>query len=311
MEHWNPDANFNPELLERLSEKKKHLDGLRPFSTAALQRLREDFAIEWTYNSNSIEGNTLSLRETRVVLQDGLTIGGKTLREHFEAHNHLKAILWLESLAHSQYELRVSDILEVHNLVMQSIDDEFKGRFRNGRVRITGANFIPPNALKVPDLMDELVAWINQNPMGLDPVRLATVFHHRFVWIHPFFDGNGRTARLIANLLLMKEGFPPAIILRTDRKKYYDALNQANSNKWEKLFLLMFQATERSLDLWLSALGGNNEDFLPLSELANEPTVPYGQEYLSLRARQGKLEAFKEGRVWYSSLEAIQRYTQN
>lgn len=308
MEQWDPVLIFDPAILERLLEKKKQLDALRPFTAAALQRLREDFAIEWTYNSNSIEGNTLSLRETRVVLQDGLTIGGKTLREHFEAHNHLQAILWLESVAHANYELNVSDILEVHKLVMQSIDEEFKGRFRNGRVRITGANFIPPNALKVPDLMEALVEWINQNPQGLDPVCLATAFHHRFVWIHPFFDGNGRTARLIANLLLMKEGFPPAIILRTDRKKYYDALNQANSNKWEKLYLLMFQATERSLDLWLSALGGNNEDFLPLSELANEPTVPYGQEYLSLRARQGKLEAFKEGRVWYSSLEAIRRY---
>lgn len=308
MENWFPDTGLGEDLLHRLSKKKGQLDMLRPFPSAALQRLREDLAVEWTYNSNSIEGNTLSLRETRVVLQDGLTIGGKSLREHFEAHNHFKAILSLESMVDASYKLKLSDILDLHKIIMQSIDDEFKGRLRNGRVRITGANFIPPNPLKVPDLMEELVLWINENPLKLDAVSLATVFHHRFVWIHPFFDGNGRTARLVTNMILMKSGYPPAIVLRTDRNKYYQALNQANTGKWDKLFLLISQATERSLDIYLSSLGGNHEDFVPLSDLANEPSVPYGQEYLSLRARQGKLEAFKEGRVWYSSVEAVKRY---
>lgn len=308
MESWFPSEGIADQMRNRLLAKKRQLDQLRPFPTSALQRLKEDFAIEWTYNSNSIEGNTLSLRETRVVLQDGLTIGGKSLREHFETHNHHKAIAWLEELVKPNHKLLSKDILHLHALVMQSIDDEFKGRYRNGRVRITGANFIPPNPLKIAELIDELVQWVNQNPQNLDPIGLAAVFHHRFVWIHPFFDGNGRTARLAMNIILLSKGYPPAIILKVDRAKYYESLNLANAGKWDKLMLLMAQAAERSLDIYLTSLGGNNEDFLPLSELAKEPRMPYGQEYLSLMARQGKIEAFKEGRVWYSSKEAVQRY---
>jgi Fic family protein len=270
--------------------------------------LRRDIAVEWTYNSNSIEGNTLSLRETRVVLEDGLTIGGKTMREHFEAINHQKAIAWLEEVVRPGKCISSSDILTLHGMVMASIDPEFCGRFRTGRVQITGANFIPPNPLKVPELLDELIEWVHQNPQKLDPVALAAIFHHRFVWIHPFFDGNGRTGRLAMNLILMEMGYPPIIILRTDRDKYYRALNEANQGKFERLMLLFFQAAERSLELYLSALGTYEEDYLPLNNIAREPDVPYGQEYLSLLARRGELEAFKEGRVWYSTKSAVKRY---
>jgi Fic family protein len=296
------------EQQSRILEKKTRLDKLRPFRNSALQRLRRDIAVEWTYNSNSIEGNTLSLRETRVVLEDGLTIGGKTMREHFEAINHQKAIAWLEEVVRPGKCISSSDILTLHGMVMASIDPEFCGRFRTGRVQITGANFIPPNPLKVPELLDELIEWVHQNPQKLDPVALAAVFHHRFVWIHPFFDGNGRTGRLAMNLILMEMGYPPIIILRTDRDKYYRALNEANQGKFERLMLLFFQAAERSLELYLSALGTYEEDYLPLNNIAREPDVPYGQEYLSLLARRGELEAFKEGRVWYSTKSAVKRY---
>lgn len=139
MESCFPSEGIAGQMRNRLLAKKQQLEELRPFSASALQRLKDDFAIEWTYNSNSIEGNTLSLRETRVVLQDGLTIGGKSLREHFETHNHHKAIAWLEELVKPNHKLLSRDILHLHAMVMQSIDDEFKGRFRNGRVRITGA----------------------------------------------------------------------------------------------------------------------------------------------------------------------------
>lgn len=308
MENWYPDAVVPADLWSRIQAKKSWLDGLRPFPVSALQRLKEDLSIEWTYNSNSIEGNTLSLRETRIVLQDGLTVGGKTMREHFEAHNHHKAIQWLEDSIAGNHVLSAADILTLHRYVMSSIDEEFCGRFRNGRVRITGANFIPPNPLKVPEMVDELVNWVHENPMKLDVVSLAAAFHHRLVWIHPFFDGNGLTARLVMNVLMMKEGFPPIIILRADRSKYYDALNKANQGNFSKLMLLFAQAAERSLDIYLSALGSYPDEFLPLSDIVNEPEVPYGQEYLSLLARTGKLEAFKEGRVWYSSKAAVKRY---
>ena len=126
----------------------------------------------------------------------------------------------LFSIINDNYVLRSIDILSLHGLVLRSIEEDFAGRLRNGGVRISGANFVPPNANKVSDLLDELIDFINTNPLELNDIELATIFHHKLVWIHPFFDGNGRTVRLIFNLYLMKLGFPPAIILKNDRKKY-------------------------------------------------------------------------------------------
>jgi len=293
----------------RIQAKKVRLDTFRPFPNSILQRLHEDIALEWTYNSNAIEGNTLSLNETKVVLQHGLTIGGKTLREHFETLNHKKAIDWLTDRVNQDFSLSVKDVLHLHYLVMSGIADEYAGTIRTGRVRITGANFIPPNPLKVPALLDELIVWVNENPLNLNIVERISVFHHRFVWIHPFFDGNGRTARLVMNLLLMKWGYPPVIVLKVDRMKYYRALEDANSFQYSKLFLLIFQGLEQSLDRYLNAIEpGDGYDLVPLSEIAKEPEIPYGQEYLSLLARRGEIEAFKTGRVWYATKGAILNY---
>ena len=296
--------------LGRLLEKKSRLDALRPLPASALQNIRNSLALEWTYHSNAMEGNTLTLRETRMVVEDGLTVGGKPLREHFEALNHQEAIAFVESLAADVRPLTTSDILALHALVMQKIDTDFAGRFRNAGVRIAGAGFIPPNALKIASLMEELVLWANDESNPFPPVVKAAVFHHRFVWIHPFFDGNGRTARLLSNLLLMKDGFPPAIILKNDRKKYYDALDKANQGGYAKLALLFMQALERSLDIYLSHLTNSYDDYQPISDIVAEPRFPYGQEYISLLARQGKIDAFKEGRNWLTSKEAVKRYVE-
>ena len=295
-------------LYARLIEKKSALTKNRPIPGIAIKKIAEQLAIEWTYNSNSIEGNTLTLRETQLVLQQGITIKGVSLREHFEAVNHDKAIDYVVSLSKPDYVLNVKDILAIHALVLRSIEDSHAGRLRNSGVRISGANFTPPNAIKVSDFLDELVVYINQNPDQLNSLELATVFHHRFVWIHPFFDGNGRTVRLIMNLLLMRDGFPPAIILSNDRKKYYDALNKANSGDYNKLNLLIAQALERSLNIYINTLDDTNDLYKPISQLIEEFNLPYGQEYLSLLARRGKLDAYKEGRNWLSSQAAIKKY---
>jgi Fic family protein len=146
--------------------------------------------------------------------------------------------------------------------------------------------------------------------MQLNDVILASLFHHRFVWIHPFFDGNGRTVRLVMNLLLMRSGFPPAIILKNDRKKYYDALNQANNGSYSKIVLLMIQALERSLDIYLS-IYPDAEEYLPISNIVAEEALPYGQEYISLLARQGKIDAYKEGRDWLTTEAAVKEYMVN
>ncbi|MDO8970063.1 MAG: Fic family protein [Saprospiraceae bacterium] len=294
--------------LSRIQEKKQKLDALRPLPSAAVQNIRQSLTLEWTYNSNSIEGNTLTLQETKMVIEDGMTIKGKSLREHFEAVNHQDAIEFVEQLATVQQPLSAQDILGLHGLVLQKIEKEFAGRYRNAGVRISGANFVPPNALKVDALMDGLIQWVNTPSNPLDIIVKAAIFHHRFVWIHPFFDGNGRTVRLVFNLLLMRAGFPPAIILKNDRKKYYDALNKANTGDYSKLLLLVVQALERSLDIYLGNFTNTYEDYQPISDIVAEPDFPYGQEYVSLLARQGKIDAFKEGRNWLTTKNAVLEY---
>ena len=311
---WKLDLSYREELqstFERLYHKKQHLQSSRPLPAIALNKIRESLSIEWTYNSNSIEGNTMSLRETQMVLQEGITVKGKSLREHFETHNHDKAIDYLYSIINEEYTLRSIDILSLHGLVLRSIEEDFAGRIRNGGVRITGANFTPPNANKVPDLLDELIDFINTNPLNLNAIELATIFHHKLVWIHPFFDGNGRTVRLSMNLLLMRCGFPPAIILKNDRKKYYEALNQANNGNYQKLTLLMCQSLERTLNIYINALPDNDTEYVEISNLVQEPNMPYGQEYISLLARTGKIDAYKEGRNWLTTREAVEDYISN
>ena len=134
------------------------------------------------------------------------------------------------------------------------------------------------------------------------------IFHHKMVWIHPFFDGNGRAARLAMNLLLIRKGFPPAIILKNDRKKYYEALNQANKGNYKKLMLIMCQSLERTLNIYISLLPNSDYDYQEISTIVEEPDIPYGQEYVSLLARQGKIDAHKEGRNWFTTKQAIQNY---
>ena len=312
---WNFNLDNLKELqplIDRLYEKKAKIDSSRPLPNSALQRIKTDLSLEWTYNSNSIEGNTLNLQETQMVLQEGMTIKGKSLREHFEVFNHEKAINYLYTLVEESYQLRSIDILSLHGLVLRSIEDDFAGRIRNGGVRIVGANFIPPNANKVSDLLDELINFVNNNPLSLNDMVLTTIFHHKLVWIHPFFDGNGRTVRLAMNLLLMRKGFPPAIILKTDRKKYYESLNQANKGNYHKLCLLMLQAVERSLNMYINALPGNHYgDYESIACIVAEPDIPYGQEYVSLLARQGKIDAHKEGKDWLTTKKAVKEYITN
>jgi Fic family protein len=275
---------------------------------ASLKNIKENLTLEWTYNSNSIEGNTLTLQETKMVIEEGFTIKGKSLREHFEAVNHHDAIEFVESLVSKDHKISNMDVLTIHSLVLQKIEKEFAGRYRNAGVRISGANFVPPNALKVDAYMTDLIDWLNEDSILINSVVKAAIFHHRFVWIHPFFDGNGRTVRLAYNLYLMKLGFPPAIILKNDRKKYYDSLNKANNGDYSKLVLLVLQALERSMDIYLSNLTNTYDNYQPISNIVSEPGVPYGQEYISLLARQGKIDAFKEGKNWYTSKDALNSY---
>jgi len=295
-------------ITERIQSKKDKIDSARPLSSSLLSRIKSDISLEWTYNSNAIEGNSLTLVETKVVLQDGMTIGGKSLREHFEVINHDSAIQMLEEIVDPKYVLRAIDILSLHELVLDNIDKQNAGRIRNTRVRIVGANFTPPSPQKVSGLLDKLIKFTLDNPLDLSAPILATIFHHQLVWIHPFVDGNGRTGRLAMNLLLQSKGYPPSIILKNDRKKYYAALNLANNGHYEKLALMILQGLERTMNMYLDIIPDQYGDYDSLTNIANEDSVPYGAEYLGLLARRGLINAHKEGRRWVTTKEDVLAY---
>jgi Fic family protein len=245
-------------ILTRLDEKKARLDAARPLPPGVVAKLKEYFDVEWTYHSNAIEGSTLTLAETRLVLLDGLTVAGKSLREHLEAINHKHAIDFVEALAADKEPITEHNVRQIHALILRTIDDENAGAYRKGQVYITGSTYVPPAAMEVPPLMQELVAWINSAEAAeLHPVERATRAHFRLVHIHPFVDGNGRTARLLMNLILMREGYPPAVLRRERRPEYYDALDQAHEGDTEPFVALVAEEAERSLDVWLKAIGNS------------------------------------------------------
>ena len=239
--------------LDRLKEK---LDGFRPLSAEVSRNLREDILLRWTYHSNAIEGNTLSLRETKVVLE-GIAVGGKSLREHFEAINHREAILFLEDLVKEKSFLSENQIKSIHRLILKHIDDKNAGVYRNSQVLISGARHVPPDALRVVDAMQSLVAWHPKEGQRLHPVERAARIHGEFVKIHPFFDGNGRTSRLLMNLELMKAGFPPAVLTVDKRLAYYQALDEAHvDRRYDPFIRLIADCVEQSFEPYWKVLGG-------------------------------------------------------
>lgn len=303
-----------PITKARLEEKLAKLNKLRPLPKSAVQKLREKFQIEMTYNSNAIEGNSLTLRETFLVINEGLTVKGKPLKDHLEAKDHHAALEYLYDLIEKGKKHTVSEMLikNLHQIILQETDKEWAGRYRNANVIIGGADHTPPDALRIPNLMRDLITWLNSQKNKLNVVELSALLHHKLVHIHPFFDGNGRTARLAMNLFLMQAGYPLVVIMKTDRKKYYDVLDKADKGKYEPLVKFIAQSIERSLDIYLKTLTPTNtpqEKFLTLADIAKN--APFSAKYLNLLARQGKLEAHKEGRNWLTTREAVERYLKN
>ena len=213
--------------FNEVDKLKRELDSKRPIPKETLRSLEDSINLEWTYNSNGIEGNTLTLRETQVVLE-GITVGGKSIKEHLEAINHEKAILYLNDLVKEDKPITEWNIKGIHQLVLKDIDDENAGRYRRENVNIKGATHIPPDYLKVPELMEKLVLNY-ENWSELHPIIQAALLHGELVKIHPFVDGNGRTSRLLMNLDLMNHGYNPVIIKKENRLEYYEALDKAHT----------------------------------------------------------------------------------
>lgn len=299
------------QLQARIDEKREKLNSLRPLSPSVVSKLKQQFAIEMTYNSNGIEGNSLTLKETAWVIQDGLTIKGKPLKDHLEAKDHYEALEFLyETIEHDrQQTLSEVFIRTLHQLVVRETERKEAGKYRTINVMITGSDHTPPDISEVPVLMRDLMMWIKQNQKKLHPVEFAAMVHHKIVHIHPFADGNGRTARLAMNLILMKEGYPLVIILKNDRRKYYRVLSQADKGVCLPLVRFVAQAVERTLNMYFKVVHPTQKEdkqYVSLSILANE--TPYSVKYLNLLARYGKIEAHKEKRIWVSSKDAINQY---
>ena len=226
-----PDDNkfiidLEDNYFDEVDSLKRELDSKRPIPKETLKSLKESINLEWTYNSNGIEGNTLTLRETQVVLE-GITVGGKSIKEHLEAINHEKAILFLDDLVKDNEPISEWNIKNIHQLILKDIDNENAGRYRKENVTIKGATHIPPDYLKVPELMEKLILTYN-TWSEYHPIIRAALLHGELVKIHPFVDGNGRTSRLLMNLDLMNNGYNPVIIKKESRLKYYEALDKAH-----------------------------------------------------------------------------------
>lgn len=223
-------------LLEMIDRKKEELDSRRPLTEGEVARLNEEFIVEYTYNSNAIEGNTLTLRETDLVLR-GLTIDKKPLKDHMEAVSHKEAFDYVRELVKEQLPLSERIIKQIHYLVLADKRED-RGVYRRVPVRIMGAQNEPAQPYLIQPQMEQLLQRYVESTEHIVP-QLAR-FHIEFEGIHPFIDGNGRTGRLLVNLELMKAGFPPIDIKFTDRLAYYNAFDEYhrkhNLSAMEKLF---------------------------------------------------------------------------
>ncbi|MFK7969201.1 MAG: Fic family protein [Bacteroidia bacterium] len=251
-----------PRINEALQEALDHIDALkkkwnacRPLNETQLLKMKAHFNTAYTFESNRIEGNTLSLQETSLVVHEGLTISGKSMKEHLEAVNHAEAVEYVEDLVRQKTDLSSRILKELHHLILKSIAREHAGKYRTVPVRITGSDHIPPDPYLLDKMMEDYFLFYTKEKRRLHPVVLAADMHERLVTIHPFIDGNGRTARLVMNLILLQHGYTIAN-LKGDipsRLAYYRALEKVQMDNAPQVFYkLVAQAVEASLQAHLA-----------------------------------------------------------
>lgn len=259
-------------MFEELDDLKAHLDTLRPIDTDKMMAVQEKLRIDWTYNTNAIEGNTLTLQETAFFLREGLTSKGKPLSEFLEAKNHVEAISFLEEVVKESRPLTERLIKDFHAIVMQDskyvwigpTDNRIKKRIEPGNykydnnhvVKLDGTIHFYTDHLQVPGEMENLIKWYEENKEKVHPVELAAGLHHKFVAIHPFTDGNGRVARLVMNLVLMQAGYLPAIIKNEDRMEYYSALDAADNGDYAPFIQIVEREAYRTMKMVVDVIEG-------------------------------------------------------
>ena len=237
------------ERFAEIDALKAELDQRRPLTKGELKRLQEEFLVEYTYHSNAIEGNTLTLQETALVLE-GITIDKKPLKDHLEAIGHKDAFLYVQDLVKKQIPFSESIIKQIHTLVLMDRPED-RGIYRRIPVRIMGAYHVPPDPVLIPEQMENLIAAFTGNT-NQHPIGRAAWFHLNFEGIHPFVDGNGRTGRLILNLMLMQSGYPPINVKYSDRKRYYEAFDTYfRDNSEDGLVYLISELLRERLFMYL------------------------------------------------------------
>jgi Fic family protein len=250
-------------LLKEIDEKKADIDRARPLPKIVLDKLTEYLDIEWTYNSNAIEGNTMTRQETMLILKEGLTISGKSMREHLEVTNHKNAIDYLGELLTKIEPITQEDIKKIHGLILEGINNPYAGKYRDVEVYITGSPHKPPLPDQVPALMLDFSKWMvaRQEGRDLHPVRFAAQAHLKLVDIHPFVDGNGRASRLLMNLILMKYGYPIAVFeCETEkRKKYYAALQKGHAGNLLPFEKMTAEYVALSADKYIGSIPGRSQ----------------------------------------------------
>ena len=295
--------SINPTLYRRILDKKIRIDNYPPLHPDLSQQIQQQRRTEYIHSSNAIEGNTLTLGETAAAI-NGETINGKTIKEHFEAINHPITIEYVEEQAKTGQPITEETIKQIHTRLMDNLLHE-PGAYRTGAARIAGAHIMPPKSTYIHEKIVELLTWLNTNPYEYPPIELSVRFMHRFLTIHPFQEGNGRTARLLMNLILMQHGYPVLTnISFRDRKKYLTALQEADHGDPEPLINLVAMSVEDSLTKHIIAV--EEIETLSLKEAAEQS--PYSADYLGLRARDGNLGAYKDGRNWKVTREDLDQY---
>lgn len=247
---------MSTKLFSEIDKLKAKYDSLKPFDVKIADGLRDLFDVELTYNSNAIEGSTLSYADTKLILEKGVSVGGKKMRELLEAVNHKDAIDYVEGLSDKKpHEISEQEILGIHSLILRGIDSANAGRYRVDRVRVAHSPTIFPNPAKVPELMEEFMKWL-QSPSTDHPIKLAADTHFKLVNIHPFIDGNGRTARLLMNLILLQHGFPLFTIKFENRQQYIDSLEEARAEggSLDDFYCIVTGALKGSLEVCVEAV---------------------------------------------------------
>ncbi|MFZ4825978.1 MAG: Fic family protein [Phototrophicaceae bacterium] len=282
------------DLRERIGAMRTLIGTLSPESLAHLQAY---FRLKQIYNSNAIEGNTLTIGETKMVIEQGLTLTGKPLKDSMEARNLSDALDFFEVLVKSKEGISIRDIKELHGVVLRGVDDRNAGRFRTIQVRISGSQFTPPDPARINEEMDDFGKWLESishedSTAQDDPLILACIAHVWFVYIHPFVDGNGRTARLLMNLILIRRGYPLVILTKDDRHRYYDALEETQAGDLSSFIRLVLESALESFEVYEYATKNQLESEQFLHKLLYQDDQQLRGEYEIFEKAMGLLKGY-------------------